>query len=853
MYKNLLFNKKSVTIFFSLESEEHGNGYDGYNVISHIPKEDPIPIIFPKLFKENEGKIRILLKNEKRVFDKYQFGEYCKTEYFEKHIKKIMFERVFTLPDVDFSKSNRNPILQAPFDVIMRTMKNWCDKFQEEGDIKGLVIFGYSLDDHLKFLKYSEDILKNYLYNKTYADFQETITVYNPQKKIIFVIRRIREKEDLEHEMKSSLDDILKFVFLYNDILKNSGIKLINLLATDADVDCYRWKCKFCEHQVIPMNSLDSSDSFQKWLEQKECNFETDYHPANKNNTFSFDFSAKLLGFLASFQFSKENHFNWALPSLTDNRSTQMAETTILLTLEQLRIVNSPNKHLMIQGCYGSGKSLVALKKAEMTSKILKPNEIMCFISYDSSSMFTTDIESTVNMKLYRNKSALKLSNIINNIKEAHPEHKINLVVDEYDGEQLDETEAKKLNKTFTRDEKFRNSIICLVFESLERERMVNGVRQRANLLHLLKSMELKELTYNKRNTLQIHDLVKVTTDVLKNQTTKVLVPLYKGQDSKTQLGLDNALVKERNIEEPDQISMVQQPKEDKDEDIDKIENLSKNKKFIFDEVCKYFKFPIDVSVVTNEVTTTFRHRESKHSGHSIESEKPNIYKIFHSQGSAEFLLSLIVVLEQIIINHFKKIEKYVILHFNVEKDIPYIFYMAFKMMGILENVTDKYEIFKKGDSKKIFVASFRAFRGLEYPRVVIVVDQNLIGLEQYLPECLNRCTTYLHAVLLKEDIHMLKQTQHESRTMQNIITAWTKRYMSKSLINYWIVHIFGSHTNEVSNKFYEKRDTGVIKIYSTSKKYKELKANYGKLQFLQNENNTGNIIQEEIESAVER
>ena len=765
-----------------------------------------------------------------------------------------MFERVFTLPDADMGKSNRNPTLQAPFDIIMKTMKNWCDKFQEEGDIKGLIIFGYSLDDHLKFLKYSEDILTNHLYNKANVDFQETVTVYNPQKRIIFIIRRTREKEDLELEMKSSIDDILKFVFLYHDILKNSGIKLINLLATDADVDCYRWKCKFCEHQVISMSSLDSSDSFQKWFEKKECHFETDYHPSNKNSTFSFDFSAKLLRFLASFQFSKENHFNWALPSLTDNPATQMAETTILLTLEQLRIVNSPNKHLMIQGCYGSGKSLVALKKAEMTSKILKQNEIMCFISYDSSSMFTTDIESTVNMKLYRNESALRLSNIINNIKESHPEHKINLVVDEYDGEQLDEIEAIKLNKMFTRDEKFRDSIICLVFEALERERMVNGVRQRANLLSLLNSMKLKELTYNKRNTLQIHDLVKVSTDVLKNQTTKVRVPLYKGPDSKTQLGLDNALVKERKIEKSGQVSMVQKPKEEKDDDTDVIENLSKNKKFIFDEASKYFKFPIDVSVVTNEVTTKFRHRESKHSGHSIESEKPNLYEIFHSEGSAEFLLSLIVVLEEIIFNHFKKIEKYVILHFDVEKDIPYIFYMAFKMMGILEHVTNKYKVFKKVDSKKIFIASFRAFRGLEYPRVLVVIDQNLIGLEQYLPECLNRCTTYLNAVLLKEDTHMLKQIQHERKIMRNIITAWKKQYMSKSLINYWIVHIFGSHTNEFSKKFYEKRYPGVIKIHSTSKKYKELKTNYGKLKFLQNENsNTEKIIQEEIESAVAR
>ena len=469
MCRYLLPSTQRITLTFFLESEEHRNGYDGYNVISHIPKEDPIPIIFPKLFQENEGNIRILLKNGRRNLDKQQFDDYCKAEYFEKHIKAIMLQRVFTLPDAGLGKSSRNPIIQAPFDVILKTMENWCNKYQEEGNIKGLVIFGYRLDDHLKFLKYPDNILKNYLNNKTCADFQETVTVYNPQKRVIFLLRRATDKKDLEYEMKSSVDDALKFVFLYNDILKDSGIKLINLLITDQDVDFYQWKCKFCKQQVISINSLDSLGSFQKWLDKKEYYFETDYNPANKKNNFSDNFSSKILGFLASFQFSKEHHFHSTLPSLSDNPVTQMAETTILLTLEQLEIVNSPNKHVMIQGCYGSGKSLIALKKAEMTSKTLKQNELLYFISYDSSSMLTKDIVSIPKMKLYRNESALKLSHIINGIKKKHPKRNINLIVDEYDPEHLDKPEAERLNKIFTTDEKFSGSIICLVFEVLER------------------------------------------------------------------------------------------------------------------------------------------------------------------------------------------------------------------------------------------------------------------------------------------------------------------------------------------------------------------------------------------------
>ena len=225
-----------------------------------------------------------------------------------------------------------------------------------------------------------------------------------------------------------------------------------------------------------------------------------------------------------------------------------------------------------------------------------------------------------------------------------------------------------------------------------------------------------------------------------------------------------------------------------------------------------------------------------------------------------EFILSLIVVLEQVMGKDYENLEKHAILHFDVEKDIPSIFYMAFKMMGILEKVTNKYVEFKKEIGRKIFIGGFRAFRGLEYPRVLAVLDGNIRGLEQYLPECLNRCTTFLHIIVLRENTQILKKAHNEQITLQNVITAWKKQSKSDRLINSWIVHIFSSDRNEVSQRFYEKRDPlrlfiqGIIKIYSTSRKYTELKTNFEKYQFFQNEDTDNEeIIREEIESAVKR
>ena len=59
-----------------------------------------------------------------------------------------MTERVFVLPYGDLENSNKKTILQPPFSIILKTMESWCSKYLEKGNINGLVIFGYSLDDH---------------------------------------------------------------------------------------------------------------------------------------------------------------------------------------------------------------------------------------------------------------------------------------------------------------------------------------------------------------------------------------------------------------------------------------------------------------------------------------------------------------------------------------------------------------------------------------------------------------------------------------------------------------------------------------------------------------------------------
>ena len=212
--------------------------------------------------------------------------------------------------------------------------------------------------------------------------------------------------------------------------------------------------------------------------------------------------------------------------------------------------------------------------------------------------------------------------------------------------------------------------------------------------------------------------------------------------------------------------------------------------------------------------------------------------------------MCLIAVLEQVIGKDYENINKHVILHFDVKKDIPWIFNMAFTIMGILDKVTNRYEEFQKIACKKIFIADFRSFRGLEYPRVVVVLDQNLRGLEQYLPECLNRCTTYLHALLLNENGKML-----ENPHLKDIIASWSIPQGREILLNSWTVYISASNANKDSDGFYVKLHRGeLILVHSTSKKYKELEEKLGKFQACKVKNtNQEKVNQQEIDSAIVR
>ena len=755
-----------------------------YAIISHIPKIGLIGDIIPNKLAQNSEYFSIGSTDNGMAFTCDEFLTYCK-KYFDTHFREIMEHDVISLPYVDENIFNTNSFLKSPFDTILITMKNWCKKNQKDGIMKGLVIYGYSLDRHLEFLRFPRDVLKNKKYYTLFEDLNETVITYNPVEEKILLIKRAKSKL-LEEEMESSVSDLIKFVIIYHKIFQGSRITLINLLATDQAVDSYPWKCKSCKSQVIPLESLESIQLFEQWLKTKSfCNnmycFKRDGRSQEDNiKKFSCDFSAYILGFLAHFQSTTGRHFQGMLPSLTNNPENQIEESVIILP-EQLKIVNSTDTRLIIKGCHGSGISIVARKRAEVISKTLKgkEEEILYYICQDSKRQRLKEMSHQV--KIFSNKKGKKLSDILDEIKSDGTKQKAHVIVELYDSEHLDDTETNKLNCLLTKDVKLKDSIVSLFCKPVEKKRLVGNDERKANMISSLVGMKIVQLEFNVRNPIEIKDFLKYTVNVLSRKEHKTTTFCLRHCDHANKLKVH--LEDKTKIPEKSSVDYI----------------------LTIDEALEYYVPISDKTIVDRKIESTFDHINPSKCGHSIECGMPSAYQINDQKNSDKFKVLLALVLRRItgswkekrsrydtsqlkeLTNGFN-VEKHVILHFDVQNHIPDYLYLVFQLMGMCEKVTDDYEEFKRHD-KKILICNYRAYGGYDFKRVIIVLYSSMYHLKHFLPECISYSTAFLSIIVLSK-INFVENLNEEKETAKRVIDKWKGFSINECWFDLWDVEM---------------------------------------------------------------
>ena len=752
----------------------HIDNIPDYQLFAHNANAKELSDTIGKILKSKKANVKIKLNPIKQNnVENIDFDERCIT-YFKENFESLAKEAPLILPCKEPEK----------FKEIVKTMESWCRKTNKSSSMKGLVLHSFSVFRHLKHFGFTRDILKRSLKIRAFSEEPVTI-VYNPQENALLLIRNA-EHRDLETDVKLGLDDLKMFILLCNDKLKGSNMKLISLVVTGKEND-FELKCTNCVNNVLSLETFKYLPTFENWYENKATYFGKE-SAENINASFIKFFLAKITGAVAATFIYGEY-----MPTMTENSSEKMENLSVLLTRQQMEILYSQHKHMIIKGGFGCGKTVIAAAMLKKISESLRNDEKLYYICYDSRSELLSQITKDVKKKTdtnitpYHNKEKRNLSEIMRDIlQQDESTEKINFVVDEYDGEDLDELEANHLNKVF--NESLKQSFILLIVQPIEKERIIYNINLSKNRFDLLKNMELHKLNLVMRNSVEIHKLIKVTMDLLQKQKTVFIHP--KANKTEREIKMDVPLSRNNAVSElskPGSDIIIELPPRKKERHEENHEESSNIPNLGLDEAQAVTESVLKKGdgVVTNflntavgyfrssenKTTTTFHYAGMDKTGHNISTKKPVLCEV-KDISSFEKVISLIAIFE---VRQIKKGE-HVVLHFDTATNaIPEIFLFAFsRHFKIQDKITNFYEEFKSR-KKPILVCSYLTFRGLEHPNIMVVIDRDINYMQHYLVETLARCTTDLCVVVLKN-----------SSTVRGITAVWK----SKQLIEQWRVKI---------------------------------------------------------------
>ena len=592
---------------------------------------------------------------------------------------------------------------------------------------------------------------------------------------------------------------------------------------------------------MLSLDEFKDLPAFENWWKERETYFEK-VSIKDINPDFIKSFSAKITGTVAAtFIYGKH------IPTLTDKYDEQMIKLAVLLTREQMDIVYSQDKHIIIKGGFGCGKTIVAAAMLEKISESLKNDEKLYYICYDSRSELLNQMvnvaqnKEVANMTSFHNKERRNLSEIIKDILvKKESTRKVNFIVDEYDGEDLDESEAKSLNEIF--NEWLKNMFIVLIVQPIEKKRVINNIPQKRNKSELLENMKVYQLTRVMRNSVEIHNLVKLTTDVLRKQQTVFIHQEDKKTKSEPKIRVRNESVSAANTvtksRNPGLHITAKLPSRRRDVNQYRKEILGLNEVKFTPESVKGTRYRDDYSeenpsipklgldeaqALSEAMTGTsdggvktiseFRFAAADKTGHKIRSKKPTFFEL-GARSDFQKVISLIAIFEEREIDRSEQ----VVHHFDTgSNEIPDIFFFTFAHhFKIQDKVTKKYEEFKSPE-KSILVCSHPTFRGLEHPKITVVIERDIYYVQHYLVEALARCTSDLCVVVLQN-----------SSTLTNITTEWK----TKVAIQQLEIKIFEdtSQGEDFELEFTRSTNTEIINAKFRSEHYKKLQEKFSEL-----------------------
>ena len=681
-------------------------------------------------------------------------------------------------------------------DDITETLSNWCINGSVKG--KGFVVNGYDIIDHCNFLGVSKKSLSGLFNINSSEDASLRYMAFSKEKGVLLNIRI--EDRLADEVIENTISDIKLLACLYKQELQDSGVRLIAITAVKQQIT-ETPLCATCEAYVINENILKNFGLLKSWWEKIEASTGNTRTQENNVSVNIYEMlSSKLLAFMA---LTTANN----LPDFSLHPNQQVTQTHLLLTAEQMSVLFMRDKHILIKGSYGSGKTIIAQKKLEMILRNIDNNKMVLYLNYDERSevhlqvaeyvkhlplvdpkkLQTCDISRAFQQEseavlICSNTKGLMLSKIISIVKEKTSEKykEIYVIIDEYDGEDLNLHEVDTLRELLIF---FRNLSIIVLIQPLDKQRIYKDSRSTlksdGNKFEEFQNfVTVVELTKTFRTTLEIYELLCATKEYLQDQKNVFIFPSMKqSNEHKLSLaklnGVSSSLRKlskstgdlNTHISEQNMVNT----------NINGIHYLDE----AFREVSK---LPSRI-ISTRKTLSRFRYVTESKIGHTIKGPLPKLIK-FKIKNSADFSTNVLAFYSLYQALGMKS-KKTVLIHF--EKETPQMILKALKLLELkiyrCENI--KTFITTNVTNNSVLVANFTQITGMEFENLVIILRKDEYHLRHFIPLCISRCMCDLSIILIR-DLKLIIGDENENLVSKSKLPCRVLPKRSSEMINIW-------------------------------------------------------------------